>query len=79
MPRVAVHHHPCQSCGAKTECPGAWEENYDGIPEVICAEFHQLTAGNFDINPDFVCDACVERADADDAARLASELEFGEG
>jgi hypothetical protein len=54
-PRVAPHHHACQDCGVKTECPGTWEENYDGSPEVICPEFHQ--AGGF-INPDFICDGC---------------------
>lgn len=40
MPRCKPHHHPCQTCGAKTECGGTWEENYDGWPEVICREFH---------------------------------------
>ena len=58
MPRAQrPHHHPCLDCGAKTECPGDWEENYDGFPEVICPEYHQ---GGF-INSDFVCDACHEQ------------------
>lgn len=56
MPRVKVHHHPCQQCGAKTECGGTWEENYDGEPEVICAEYH-LSGGQ--VNSDFICDGCV--------------------
>ena len=55
MPRVKPHHHPCQQCGAKSECPGTWEENYDGTPEVICREFHLLDGG---INQDFVCEGC---------------------
>lgn len=60
MPRVPVHHHPCQDCGAKTECGGTWEENYDGFPEVICREWHQP---NGTINSDFVCDDCQWKRD----------------
>lgn len=58
MPRVAPHHHPCQQCGKKVECGGSWEENYDGFPEVICAEFH---LSNGTLNPDFVCEECSEK------------------
>ena len=58
MPRVKPHHHPCQTCGAKTECGGTWEENYDGFPEVICQEFHRLDGT---INADFICEACYHR------------------
>ena len=54
--RVKPHSHPCQSCGAKTPCPGTWEENYDGWPEVICREFH-LESGI--LNPDFFCSGCA--------------------
>lgn len=57
--RTKPHHHPCQRCGAKTECGGTWEQNYDGVPEVICPEFH-LEGG---INPDFICDDCYEPPD----------------
>jgi len=68
MRRAGYHHHPCQDCGAKTVCPGEWEENYDGIPEVICREFHQDGGINFD----FVCADCdaqrMAQADADAAA-----------
>lgn len=53
--RVKPHHHACADCGAKTECPGTWEENYDGEPEVICPEFH-LVGGT--TNGDFTCQAC---------------------
>lgn len=53
--RVAPHHHPCKDCGKKTECPGTWEENYDGEPDVICPEWHMP---NGYTNPDFVCEDC---------------------
>ena len=59
--RVKPHSHPCQRCGVKTECGGTWEENYDGIPPVICPEFH-LTGG--ELNPDFICEACDAKGDA---------------
>ena len=66
MPRVKVHHHPCQDCGAKTECGGTWEENYDGFPEVICREFHVLSGG---VNSDFICEGCAwKREDAEKAS-----------
>jgi hypothetical protein len=57
MPWMKPHHHPCQTCGAKTECGGTWEENYDGSPEVICLEFHRLDGT---LNPDFICARCNE-------------------
>lgn len=63
MPRVAPHHHPCQDCGAKTECPGTWEENYDGEPPVICPEWHLK---NGEINTDFVCEECDKKKSRDD-------------
>ena len=66
MPRVKPHHHPCQRCGAKTECGGTWEENYDGFPDVICAEFHQM---NGTINLDFICEGCEWKEE--DARALA--------
>ena len=61
MPFVLPHSHPCQSCGEKVECGGTWEENYDGIPAVICAEFHRPGGGT---NGDFLCDLCAEDRDA---------------
>lgn len=60
MPYVRPHHHPCALCHAKTECPGAWEENYDGIPDVICREYHQEGGPN----PDFTCEACEAKRSA---------------
>jgi len=57
MPRVKPHHHPCQTCGAKTECGGTWEEHYDGFQAVICPEFHRL---NGSTNGDFICHDCNE-------------------
>lgn len=65
--RGPVHHHPCQDCGVKTECGGDWEQNYDGVPEVICREFH-LDGGS--INGDFLCDACLAKADDEQGAVL---------
>ena len=56
MPRCKVHHHPCQRCGAKLECGGVWEQNYDGIPEVICPEYH-LPDGTIQ---EFLCDDCAQ-------------------
>lgn len=58
---MKVHHHKCADCGAKTECGGEWEQNFDGWPEVICREFHQ--AGG-ETDPDFVCDLCAGKRDA---------------
>jgi len=60
-PRVAVHHHPCQSCQVKLECGGTWTENYDGFPDVICPEFHR-PGGT--INQDFLCEECQLKAEA---------------
>jgi hypothetical protein len=54
MPHQRPHRHPCFDCGILVECPGTWEENYDGFPEVICREYHQ---DGF-INSDFVCEEC---------------------
>lgn len=70
--RVKPHHHPCADCGAKTPCPGTWEENYDGEPAVICPEYHLTTSCT--PNPDFVCEGCEwKREDARlaDAQRYA--------
>lgn len=58
MMRTAPHHHPCQTCGAKTECGGTWEQNYDGYPDVTCPEFHVV--GGL-LNPDFTCPDCSAR------------------
>lgn len=63
--RIGPHHHPCQHCGAKTECSGTWEQNYDGFPEVICREFH-LDGGT--LNADFLCETCAELEDRCDEA-----------
>lgn len=59
--RVAPHHHPCADCGTKTECPGTWEENYDGWPEVVCPEYHTASYP-------FTCEGCEwKREDAANA------------
>lgn len=69
MPRVKPHHHPCADCGRKTPCPGTWEENYDGWPEVVCSEFHDMPSQSIadavnhrtPTNSAFVCDDCAEQ------------------
>jgi hypothetical protein len=61
MPLCKVHHHPCQDCGAKTECGGVFEQNYDGWPEVVCDEFNMHSGPNMD----FVCDVCHNKREAD--------------
>ncbi len=74
MPRVKPHHHPCMDCLAKTECPGTWEENYDGSPEVICPEFHMKDGG---INTDFVCEACQMKRDDQAQINAGNPMEIG--
>jgi len=69
--RVKPHSHPCQRCGAKTECGGSWEENYDGFPGVICREFH-LESG---INSDFLCETCHDQAEAELRSELAESVD----
>jgi hypothetical protein len=44
------HTHPCANCQIKTQCPGHYERNHDGFPEVICTEFHG--------GGTFLCDEC---------------------
>lgn len=51
-----THHHPCQQCRIKTPCDGTWEENYEGVPSVICRAFH-LDGGT--VNPNFLCEDCT--------------------
>lgn len=64
MPRVAPHHHACQDCGKKTECPGTWEENWDGEPAVICDEYHRPDG----TIAEFICDDCdYKREHAEEA------------
>lgn len=72
--RVRPHHHPCADCGAKTQCGGTWEENYDGCPEVICPEYHLSTS--CDPNPDFICEACEWKRE--DAAIADKQAEVGQ-
>ena len=61
--RIGPHHHPCQRCGAKTECEGLLLRNDDGFPEVICDKFH-LDGG--EVNADFLCDECAPFDPSDD-------------
>lgn len=73
MARYQLHHHACQDCGAKTECGGQIEQNYDGSPEWICGEFH-LPGG--DINGDFICEGCAWKRE--DEANAQAEWLIGD-
>lgn len=60
-----MHTHPCADCGQQTDCPGEWERNHDGFPEVFCDVFHIL--GN-----ELVCESCsVQRETNDEAEGIA--------
>lgn len=63
--RQRPHTHPCHDCKVKVECPGEWEQNHDGWPEVVCLEYER--AGF-----DFVCDVCEEKRKAEWAAEQAA-------
>ena len=73
MPKVPVHHHPCQMCGGKTECSGTWAENYGGRPAVVCDVFHERANG-FMENPDFRCAMCEALTEAEREAVLEMRL-----
>jgi hypothetical protein len=66
--RQRPHFHACDDCGAKTECPGTYEPNYDGWPEVVCSEVD--VAGH-----PVVCDDCVALRLAASLREVAEELE----
>jgi len=53
--RSAPHRHPCAICGVKVECPGEYEQNVDGEPEVICREFMDWN------RREFLCQDCGEQ------------------
>lgn len=64
------HHHPCADCGSKTPCTGTLEDNFDGLPEITCADFHLIDGT---LNPEFICERCAfarEDAATADAARM---------
>lgn len=68
--RVKPHHHPCGRCGAKTECGGVWEQNYDGWPEVVCSEFHvHLNASEWPAM--FLCELCEAAEQAESVVEQA--------
>ncbi len=48
-----THTHPCRDCKTPTPCDGDLERNIDGLPEIICVEYH-VTFGRYD----FRCEAC---------------------
>lgn len=68
MPRQRPHHHPCADCGVKTECPGSYEQNYDGWPEVVCSEVEVL-------GTEMLCDDCAGKRVAASLRELAEELD----
>ncbi len=72
MPRVAVHHHPCADCRAKTECPGTWEQTDDS--KVFCPEFNMKDGG---INTDFVCEDCQMKRDDQAQIDAGNPMEIG--
>lgn len=52
MPQQKPHHHKCVDCGAKTECPGTFEQDWD--PETVyCTEVDKL-------HHETICDECYE-------------------
>lgn len=80
-----THSHPCSICGVKTECPGEWERNHDGIPAVICTFMHQpggsmATLRCEDCAGIQICEGCGESPavkvleDADDASGYRGNL-----
>jgi len=65
-----THTHPCATCGVKTECPGTYERNYDGWPEVACTVYHMRD----EADPPFLCDDCQRTywiAELNDLCRTA--------
>ncbi len=57
--RTRPHGHPCANCGIRVECCGDVEQNYDGIPEWICREYHSEN------RDDFLCEDCEELPEDD--------------
>lgn len=35
-----LHHHPCVDCHKPAPCDGTLRRNWDGIPPVVCDEYH---------------------------------------
>ncbi len=38
-----IHTHKCKHCGTPVECDGELSRNYDGFPDVICANYHRAS------------------------------------
>ena len=53
-----LHMHPCWRCQVPFECSGDLEFNYDGIPDILCVEFHEHGHNE--------CEACAETAWCED-------------
>lgn len=61
--RIPPHHHPCSQCGAKTECCGDVQQDYDADKHGdysiwICAEYQVVTRGKVVLRGGFVCEGC---------------------
>lgn len=65
--RIGPHHHPCSVCGARTECCGDIEQNYDGWPEWICAEYHGIVGTDVVVR-EFLCERCANQREDDAVA-----------
>ena len=55
--RPKPHGHPCKTCKGNVECPGEWERNYDGFPEVICSFYHRIGGDVAEME----CDDCKDK------------------
>ncbi len=62
--RHGPHSHPCKRCGVRVECCGDVEQNYDGFPEWICREYHNLQTGSIE---DLLCEACEDAIQQENA------------
>lgn len=67
--RDGPHTHPCVDCHSPTECFGTLEMNWDGLPTIICQEYH-VTFGKYD----FRCEACQAAHERQAAADLLENV-----
>ncbi len=73
---MSVHMHPCVTCGEPAPCDGDLQRNIDGLPEIICVEYH-VTFGKFDHRCE-ACQAAHERqAEADRLENEPASLDGG--
>jgi hypothetical protein len=66
-----MHTHPCTTCKTPVECDGTYERNYDGWPEAVCDQYHQL------VTPArWLCLSCVMQMDQQEKADREHRLEL---